>query len=78
MHESLTSISINNFNSKKMEQANHLMQAKHGIAGGILLVLLGNITVADVTKTAVLAIVGASVSFLVSFGLKWISEKKRK
>lgn len=53
----------------------YIAQAKHGTAGGFLLVLLANITSADILKTVVLAATGAAVSFIVSFGMKWLSEK---
>jgi mannitol-specific phosphotransferase system IIBC component len=46
-----------------------------GTAGGTLLSIFVNIQSGDVTKTAILATVGAVVSFLVSLGLKWVAKK---
>ena len=54
---------------------NFLTPAKHGTAGGLCLVLLSNITGGDILKTVILAATGAAVSFIVSFGMKWIGEK---
>jgi len=53
-----------------------------GTLGGTLLVLF-NLNVEDVTKTAILAATGAIVSFLVSYGLAALAKrlknfKKRK
>ncbi len=46
-----------------------------GTASGTLLTILANIHSEDVVKTALLACVGAVVSFAVSLLLKWISRK---
>lgn len=54
---------------------NYIAPAKHGTVGGILLVLLSNITGAELLKTVILAATGAAVSFIVSFSIKWIVEK---
>lgn len=51
--------------------------AKSGTIGGTLLVLLLNITSEEVLKTAVLAAVGAVVSFFISYLLKRIVEKRK-
>ncbi len=58
-----------------MENTGSFTPAKHGTAGGFLLVLLANINSTDLIKTVVLAATGAAVSFLVSFSMKWISER---
>jgi len=57
---------------------NYSAQAKHGTAGGFLLVLLANITSADLLKTVVLAATGAAVSFIISFGMKWVSDQFKR
>jgi uncharacterized membrane protein len=44
---------------------------KTGMIGGLLFVLVG-LSVEEVLKTTVLAAIGASVSFLVTLGFKWI------
>jgi len=51
-----------------------------GTLGGTFLTVLGNIPLADVSRTVAMAAVGATVSFLVSLGLKYIWEwvKRRK
>ena len=46
-----------------------------GTAGGTLLSIFATIQSGDVTKTIVLATVGAVVSFVVSLGLKWVTKK---
>jgi hypothetical protein len=46
-----------------------------GTAGGTLLILFANIHSEDIMKTALLALIGAVVSFSVSLGLKWITRK---
>lgn len=50
---------------------------KTGTASGTCIILLANINSADLLKTAVLAAVGAVVSFLVSYLFKRIFEKKK-
>ena len=55
-------------------QGNGSMKA--GTAGGLLFVLL-NVTSAELLKTAVLASIGATVSFTVSLVLKLIVRKIR-
>ena len=50
---------------------------KHGTAGGTLVILLANITSTDVIKTAVLAALGATVSFGVSVLLKRMIKKRK-
>jgi putative flippase GtrA len=53
------------------------MATRAGTAGGTLLVLLIHISSEEVLKTAVLAAIGAVVSFLVSFVLNRIIRKRR-
>ena len=52
--------------------------AKMGIAGGIITILLINISAADLIKTAVLAGIGAVVSFFISMLLKYWLTRWRK
>jgi mannitol-specific phosphotransferase system IIBC component len=49
-----------------------------GTAGGTLLTIFANIHSEDIVKTAVLACIGAVVSFTISIGMKWIAKKLRK
>lgn len=49
-----------------------------GTATGTVLTIIVNISSQDVLKTAVLAMVGAVVSFCVSYSLKWIVKKLKK
>lgn len=49
-----------------------------GTAGGTLLTIFANIHSEDVVKTAVLAIIGAVVSFSISLGMKWIAKKLKR
>jgi mannitol-specific phosphotransferase system IIBC component len=51
---------------------------KSGTIGGTLLVLLMQLTSGEVVKTALLAAVGAAVSFAVSVLLKWLVRKVNK
>lgn len=48
---------------------------RSGTAGGFLTVLLINIAGADVLKTIVLAVIGATVSFLISLLWKLLLKK---
>ena len=48
-----------------------------GTLGGTLLSVFGNILVADIVKTAILAAVGAVVSFGMSVMLKGLSKRCR-
>lgn len=51
---------------------------KMGTTGGILTAILVNISAADIVKTAVMAAVGAVVSFSVSMILKyWFTRWRR-
>jgi mannitol-specific phosphotransferase system IIBC component len=49
-----------------------------GTAGGTLLTIFANIHSEDIVKTAMLAVIGATVSFTISLLLKWISRKMRR
>jgi hypothetical protein len=52
---------------------------KHGTVGGTLITILGNIAMGDLFKTAVLAAVGAAVSFGLSLLLnRWIKPRKNQ
>ena len=60
-----------------MEQPIYNVHAKNGTVGGVLLIFLANITSGDLVKTVVLAATGATVSYLVSWGMKWLMERRR-
>lgn len=51
---------------------------KRGTAGGTLLTILGNISSDDLIKTAILAAVGAVVSFGVTLALKLLVKRYKK
>jgi len=51
---------------------------KRGTAGGTLLTILGNITSEDIIKTAILAAVGALVSFGVTLLCKFFIKRMKK
>lgn len=51
---------------------------KRGTAGGTLLTILGNISSDDLIKTAILAAVGAVVSFGVTLTLKLLLKRNKK
>jgi mannitol-specific phosphotransferase system IIBC component len=51
---------------------------KRGTAGGTLLTIIANITSEDIIKTAILAAVGAVVSFTVTILLKLLMKKVKK
>ncbi len=51
---------------------------KFGAAGGILTILLVNINSGDVIKTILLAALGATVSFFISFVLKYCISRWQK
>ena len=51
------------------------MDTRKGIIGGIVTVLLANITSQDLLKTAVLAVVGTMVSYLVTLVMKRVVKK---
>jgi hypothetical protein len=49
-----------------------------GTIGGTFLVVLFNLFMHDVFRSALLAFVGATVSFFVSFALKYVMNRFRK
>jgi hypothetical protein len=52
--------------------------ARSGTAGGTLTVFLMNITTSDILKTVFLAVIGATVSFAVSYCLKLLIRKTKR
>jgi hypothetical protein len=52
------------------------LQLKSGVFGGTLLSTVFNISLHDVVFTAVMAVIGAVVSFFVSYILKKLFSKK--
>lgn len=48
-----------------------------GTVGGTLLSIFANVQSGDITKTIILATVGAIVSFVVSLALKRLTRRKR-
>jgi small-conductance mechanosensitive channel len=50
----------------------HISSMKIGIAGGTLLTIFVNLNSEDIIKTAILAAVGAIVSFCISLALKTV------
>jgi hypothetical protein len=57
--------------------------SRAGMIGGTLFVLLFNLFMHDVLRTVLLAIIGATVSFFVSYGWKhavkyWQTKKRKK
>ncbi|HLN96694.1 MAG TPA: hypothetical protein VK183_13755 [Flavobacterium sp.] len=51
---------------------------RSGTIGGTLLSLSFGFDSSDLIRTAVLAAVGASVSFVVTWILKWVVERRKK
>ena len=51
---------------------------KNGIAGGVLISILGNVGIADLLQSAVLAATGTLVSFAVSYALRWFFRRPRR
>jgi len=51
---------------------------KRGTIGGTLLTIFGNINSSDIVKTAILAAIGAMVSFGVTLLLKLLVKKIKK
>ena len=49
-----------------------------GTASGTFLSILPNILSEDIAKTIILAVVGATASFMVSLLLKWLTKSKNK
>lgn len=54
------------------------MHSKAGVTGGMAFTLLSVVKCADVWKTIILAAIGATVSFLVSLLLKWITRQRKR
>lgn len=52
--------------------------SKAGTIGGVLTIVLVNITSGEILKTITLAAIGAAVSFTVSIGLKWMIRKLKR
>ncbi|WP_185963431.1 hypothetical protein [Flavobacterium gawalongense] len=48
-----------------------------GTASGTLLSVVPNILSEDILKTTILAVVGATVSYMVSLFLKWLTKIKK-
>jgi hypothetical protein len=61
-----------------MNEPNFTGHTKYGTLGGIITILLYNISTSDVVKTTVLAAIGAFVSFFVSLVLRYCMRKWRK
>jgi hypothetical protein len=49
-----------------------------GTASGTFLSIIPNILSEDIAKTIILAVVGATASFMVSLLLKWLTKIKNK
>jgi hypothetical protein len=49
-----------------------------GTVSGTFLSILPNILSEDIAKTIILAVVGATASFMVSLLLKWLTNSKNK
>ena len=49
-----------------------------GTVSGTFLSILPNILSEDIAKTIILAVVGATASFMVSLLLKWLTKNKNK
>jgi mannitol-specific phosphotransferase system IIBC component len=49
-----------------------------GTAGGTIVVILANIQSADMLKTAILAAIGAAVSFIMTWMLNRLTKKKQR
>ena len=64
-------------NQKPVVMDNLHVSTRMGTAGGMLTVLLFSLSAGELVKTALLAAVGAAVSFTVSVGLKWVMGKLR-
>jgi hypothetical protein len=49
-----------------------------GTVSGTFLSILPNILSEDIAKTIILAVIGATASFMVSLLLKWLTKNKNK
>jgi hypothetical protein len=61
-----------------METQHISNHTKLGTLSGTLLSIAGNLNIHDVWRTALLACVGAVVSFMVSSLLKWLLERLKR
>jgi urea transporter len=61
-----------------MNDQSAIGSAKMSTVGGILTVIFMNINAVDIMKTAVLATIGAVVSFFISILLKYLLSRWRK
>jgi len=57
-----------------MEPSTSNGSTRAGMIGGLLFVFMG-LSMAEIVRTALLAAIGASMSFLVTFGFKWVVKK---
>jgi hypothetical protein len=53
------------------------LSLRAGTASGTFLSILPNILSEDIAKTIILAVVGATASFMVSLLLKWLTKIKK-
>ncbi|HYG04709.1 MAG TPA: hypothetical protein VD927_19815 [Chryseosolibacter sp.] len=60
-----------------MQTTNHNSGTVYGTITGTVLTIFGNIHIGDLVKTALLATIGATVSFGVSLALKKMSRRFR-
>ncbi len=60
-----------------MTQQSHFSGTGNSIAFGTLLSIIPGIQLGDILQSAVLAAIGASVSFLVTLAWKYLTRKKR-
>ena len=58
----------------RMEPSTSNGSTRAGMIGGLLFVFMG-LSMAEIVRTALLAAIGASMSFLVTFGFKWVVRK---
>jgi hypothetical protein len=54
------------------------LSLRAGTVSGTFLSILPNILSEDIAKTIILAVVGATASFMVSLLLKWLTKPKNK
>ncbi len=62
----------------KMSDHSAFNGTKAGTAGGTLTILLANLSVTDLAQTAILAAIGALVSFITSILMKYLFKRWRK
>ena len=61
-----------------MSDHSFLAGTRTGTVGGTLLVILSSIQIADIIQTAILAAIGAAVSFVVTVLLKRLFRRKKR